>query len=128
MAAETENQIVVYRPNETIRLDIRLENETLWLTQERMCELFQRERSVITKHIRKVFSEGECDEKNNVQILHVNQRGRPVPRPLPRYRRQGALSCRRVAQRPRQKMFRVYRTGQIQHSGHYREDLILQPD
>ena len=58
MAAETENQIVVYRPNETIRLDIRLENETLWLTQERMCELFQRERSVITKHFRKVFSEG----------------------------------------------------------------------
>ena len=74
MAAETENQIVVYRPNETIRLDIRLENETVWLTQERMCELFQRERSVITKHIRKVFSEGECDEKNNVQILHINQR------------------------------------------------------
>ncbi|MBE6397641.1 MAG: DNA-binding protein [Lentisphaerae bacterium] len=43
-----------------------------------MCELFQRERSVITKHIRNVFSEGECDEKNNVQILHINQRGRPI--------------------------------------------------
>ena len=78
MATETENQIVVYQPNETIRLDIRLENETLWLTQERMCELFQRERSVITKHIRNVFSERECDEKNNVQILHINQRGRPI--------------------------------------------------
>ena len=79
MAAETENQIVVYRPNETIRLDIRLENETVWLTQERMCELFQRERSVITKHIRKVFSEGECDEKNNAQILHMNQPGGLLP-------------------------------------------------
>ena len=78
MANETENQIVVYQPNETIRLDVRLENETVWLTQEQMCQLFQRDRSVITKHIRNVFSEGECDEMNNVQILHINQRGRPL--------------------------------------------------
>ena len=78
MATETENQIVVYQPNETIRLDVRLENETVWLTQEQMCQLFQRDRSVITKHIRNVFSEGECDEMNNVQILHINQRGRPL--------------------------------------------------
>jgi len=78
MATETENQIVVYQPNETVRLDVRLENETVWLTQEQMCQLFQRDRSVITKHIRNVFSEGECDEMNNVQILHINQRGRPL--------------------------------------------------
>ena len=78
MATETENQIVVYQPNETVRLDVRLENETVWLTQEQMCQLFQRDRSVITKHVRNVFSEGECDEMNNVQILHINQRGRPL--------------------------------------------------
>ena len=78
MANETENQIVVYQPNETVRLDVRLENETVWLTQEQMCQLFQRDRSVITKHVRNVFSEGECDEMNNVQILHINQRGRPL--------------------------------------------------
>ena len=74
----TENQIVVYQPDETIRLDVRLENETVWLTQEQMCALFQRERSVITKHVRNVFDEGECDKANNVQILHINQRGRPL--------------------------------------------------
>jgi hypothetical protein len=68
----------VYQPNETVRLDVRLENETVWLTQEQMCQLFQRDRSVITKHVRNVFSEGECDEMNNVQILHINQRGRPL--------------------------------------------------
>ena len=73
-----ENQIVVYQPNETVRLDVRLENETVWLSQEQMCELFQRDRTVITKHVRNVFSEGECDEANNVQILHINQRGRPL--------------------------------------------------
>ena len=72
------NEIVVYQPDETIRLEVRLESETVWLTQEQMCELFQRERTVITKHIRNIFSEGECEENNNVQILHINQRGRPI--------------------------------------------------
>ena len=42
-----ENQIVVYQPNETVRLDVRLENETVWLTQAQLCELFQRDVSVI---------------------------------------------------------------------------------
>ena len=73
-----ENQIVVYQPDETIRLDVRLGNETVWLCQEQMCALFQRERSVITKHVRNVFSEGECDQATNVQILHINQKGRPL--------------------------------------------------
>ena len=63
-----ENQIVVYQPDETLRLDVRLENETVWLTQEQMCELFQRDRTVITKHVRNVFKESECEEENNVQI------------------------------------------------------------
>ena len=68
MATETENKIVVYQPNETVRLDVRLENETVWQTQERMCELFQRECSVITKHICNVFSEGECVEKTTCKF------------------------------------------------------------
>lgn len=72
------NEIVVYQPDETLRLEVRLESETVWLTQEQMCELFQRERTVITKHVRNIFSEGECEEYNNVQILHINPRGRPL--------------------------------------------------
>ena len=75
---DVKNEIVVYQPDETMRLDVRLENDTVWLSQEQMCELFQRDRTVITKHVRNVFSEGECDERNNVQILHINQRGRPL--------------------------------------------------
>ena len=43
-----ENQIVVYQPNETVRLDVRLENETVWLTQEQMALLFDRDQSVIS--------------------------------------------------------------------------------
>jgi hypothetical protein len=45
------------------RLEVRLENETVWLTQAQMAELFQRERSVITKHIRNAFEEGELIEE-----------------------------------------------------------------
>ena len=65
MAAETENQIVVYQPNETVRLDVRLEDETVWLTQEQMSMLFGRDQSVIARHINHIFSEGELD-KNSV--------------------------------------------------------------
>ena len=78
MKEEAKNEIVVYQPDETMRLDVRLGNDTVWLSQEQMCELFQRDRTVVTKHVRNVFSEGECAEKDNVQILHINQRGRPL--------------------------------------------------
>lgn len=66
-----ENEIIIYQPDETIKLDVRFENETVWLTQAQMCELFQRERSVITKHINAIFKENECDHKSDVQILHI---------------------------------------------------------
>ena len=51
-----ENQIVVYQPNEMVRLDVRLDDETVWLTQSQLCDLFQRDVSVISRHIRNVFA------------------------------------------------------------------------
>ena len=57
-----KDEIVVYQPNETTRLEVRVEQKTVWLTQAQLCQLFGRERSVITKHIRNVFAEGEVDE------------------------------------------------------------------
>ena len=59
----SENQIVVYQPNETVRLDVRLENETVWLSQEQMVDLFGRDQSVIARHIGNIFKEGELDRK-----------------------------------------------------------------
>ena len=73
-----ENEIIIYQPDETIKLDVRFENETVWLTQAQMCELFQRERSVITKHINAIFKENECDHKSNVQNLHIAFSDKPV--------------------------------------------------
>ena len=63
-------EIVMYQPDETIRLEVRLENETVWLTQAQMAELFQKDQSVIARHIGNVFREGELQETSNMQILH----------------------------------------------------------
>jgi len=62
-ATQCGNAIVVYEPDETIRLDVRLEHETVWLTQEQMCQLFGRTQSVIARHIGNIFKEGELDRK-----------------------------------------------------------------
>ena len=59
-----ENQIVVYQPNETVRLDVRVENETVWLTQEQMSLLFGRDQSVIARHVGNIFKEGELDRNS----------------------------------------------------------------
>lgn len=69
--------IVIYE-SENARVEVRLDRESVWLTQEQVGLLFGRERSVITKHIRNVFSEGELDEKSNVQNLHVAGSDKPV--------------------------------------------------
>jgi len=57
------DQIVIYQsPDGTTGIEVHLEAETVWLTQDQMAELFGRERSVITKHLRNVFREGELDK------------------------------------------------------------------
>ena len=76
--SETKNEIVVYQPDETVRLDVRLEENTVWLTQNQMTDLFQRDRSVITRHINNVFTEGELDEQSNVHFLHIAISDKPV--------------------------------------------------
>ena len=76
--SENQNEIVIYQPDETVRLDVRLDGDTVWLTQSQMTDLFQRDRTVITRHINNVFSEGELDEKSNVHFLHIPFSDKPV--------------------------------------------------
>lgn len=72
------NFIIYNPPNGDVTLSVLLQDETIWLTQEQMSTLFERERSVITKHISNVFKEEELDEKSNVQILHISGSDKPV--------------------------------------------------
>jgi hypothetical protein len=76
---EPGSEIILYQNQDgTIKIDVHLENDTVWLSQVQIGDLFQKERSVITKHINNVFEEGELDEKSNVQILHISGTDRPV--------------------------------------------------
>jgi prophage maintenance system killer protein len=72
-------EILLYAaPDGQISLDVRLEADTVWLSQAQMAELFGRERSVITRHVGNVFREGELAEKSNVHFLHIAGADRPV--------------------------------------------------
>ncbi|MBR4260197.1 MAG: virulence RhuM family protein [Kiritimatiellae bacterium] len=72
-----ENQIVVYQPNETVRLDVRLENETVWLTQEQIAHLFGTQRPAITKHLANIYKSGELEREGTCSILeHMGNDGK----------------------------------------------------
>ena len=67
-----KNEIILYRPNEAAEhIEVRLENETVWLNQEQISFLFQRDQSVISRHIKNVFREEELEEKSNMQKVHI---------------------------------------------------------
>lgn len=72
------SEIIIYEPTDGGHVTVRLEGESLWLTQEQIAELFMRERSVITKHLRNIFQDGELVEESNVQNLHIAGSDKPV--------------------------------------------------
>ena len=75
-----ENKIVIYQTEDGQTLiDVRLENDTVWLNTNQMSILFDREESNIRRHIINVFKEGELVKENNVHFLHVNGVKKPVP-------------------------------------------------
>lgn len=74
-----EQQVVIYKAEDgQAKLEVRLQNDTVWLSNQQMADLFGRERSVITKHINNVFSDKELEQKSNVQILHIAGADRPT--------------------------------------------------
>ena len=75
---ENKGEIVVYQPNDITRLEVRIEHDSVWLTQAQIAELFQRDRTVVTRHIKNVFGEQELEEKSNVHFLHFANSDKPV--------------------------------------------------
>jgi hypothetical protein len=75
----SKGEIVIYRTKDKkIQLEVKLEQETVWLTQEQIAKLFKIERSVITKHLGNIFRSNELDEKSNVHFLHIAFSDKPV--------------------------------------------------
>jgi hypothetical protein len=62
----------------SVSIPATVERESVWLSQAQMADLFGKERSVITKHIRNAFSEGEIEEKSNVHFLRIPRSDKPV--------------------------------------------------
>ena len=62
-----DNEIIIYQPDSTVKLEVRLENETVWLTQQQMSELFQTSKQNISLHVNNVFKEGELDRNSVVK-------------------------------------------------------------
>ena len=85
--SEPRNEIVVYQPNETLRLEVLVENESVWLTQSKIGELFGVDRTVINRHIHNIYKTGELKEAATcAKIAQVqNEGGRQITRVLPFY-------------------------------------------
>lgn len=71
---DMKGQVILYKNH----LEVRLEKDTVWLTQKHMSELFDTDRTVISKHLRKIFNSGELEEKSNVQKMHIANSDKPV--------------------------------------------------
>ncbi len=113
MAGPPGGEIVVYEaPNGEVRVDVRLERETVWLSQEQMAELFGRERSVVTKHIRNVFKEGELDPgATSAKFAQVrSEGGRAVTREVDHYNLDVIISVGYRVKSQRGTQFRIWAT------------------
>lgn len=72
-------EVVLFQADDgKTRLEVQLDHETVWLNQDQLTVLFGRDQSVISRHIRNVFKEGELEEKSNMQKMHIANSDKPV--------------------------------------------------
>jgi len=73
------NSIVIYKQKGLKpEIEVRIEKDTVWLSQSQIVDLFQRDQSVISRHINNISKEGELDKKSNMQFLHIANSDKPV--------------------------------------------------
>src|SRR3989344_4269964 len=74
-----KGEIVIYKTSKNeVELKVHFKNGSVWLKQNEIAALFNKERSVITKHINKIFADKEIDEKSNVQKMHIPNSDKPA--------------------------------------------------
>ncbi|MDA3885192.1 MAG: hypothetical protein PF638_06305 [Candidatus Delongbacteria bacterium] len=72
-----KNEIVIYKSGE-IELNVSLKNETIWLRQDEIAKLYEKDRSVITRHINNILKDKEVNKESNVQKMHFANSDKPV--------------------------------------------------
>ena len=70
----TTNEIVLYQPDDTVKLEVRLQDETVWLNQQQIAVLFGTQRQAITKHLKNIFESCELDRQATCSILELVQK------------------------------------------------------
>ena len=73
-----KGEIIIYKAKGAPLIDVRLQQDTVWLTQKQMADLFDTERIVITKHLKNIFNSKELNKKSNVQKMHIANSDKPV--------------------------------------------------
>ena len=74
---ENRGEIILYQPDDEIRLEVRLEEDTVWLTQAQIAILFGTKRPAITKHLNNIYNAGELDKNTTCSILeHMGNDGK----------------------------------------------------
>ena len=84
MVSNQTNEIILYKPDETLALDVRVEDESVWLTQAQIVDLFTSSKSNISEHIKHIFDTGELDKTSTVRKFRTvkNEGNRKVTRTL----------------------------------------------
>jgi hypothetical protein len=110
------SEIIIYQ-NEAgnIRIDVRLEEETVWLTQTQLCELFQKSKATVSEHIKNVFEEGELDPSATVRKFRTVQMegNREVEREIDHYNLDVIISVGYRVKSPQGTQFRIWATQRL---------------
>jgi hypothetical protein len=108
-----KNEIILYRPNEAVEhIEVRLENETIWLTLNQISKLFNKDKSVISRHLRNIYKEGELIEDATVakNATVQNESGRTVRRTIEYYNLDAIISVGYRVNSKQGTQFRIWAT------------------
>lgn len=110
------SEIIIYQnPDGNIKIDVRLEEESVWLTQAQLCELFQKSKATVSEHIKNVFEEGELDPLATVRKFRTVQLEgtREVERELEHYNLDVIISVGYRVKSPQGTQFRIWATQRL---------------
>lgn len=108
-----ENNIIIYQTTDgKTKIDVKIDNDTVWLTQNQMVELFQTTKPNISMHIKNIFKEGELDENSTVKdfLMVQNEGGRQVSRNVAHYNLDVIISVGYRVKSLRGTQFRIWAT------------------
>lgn len=77
MNEQNKSNIIVYNDGE-LELNVSVKNETVWLSQKQLCDIYEKDQSVISRHINNIFKDKEVVEKSNMQKIHIANSDKPV--------------------------------------------------